>query len=163
MSLRCDDYGRQLLYDILNDSYDVTERKTRSLFCRLAMATPFPSSLQISSVDVSVSNVQYGYWFFGAMPLHEPVFSDSEGFWHGSFVRINMYHLLLLPFPFRARSTGPRRHSRRALTLMVNGVQCSLSGHVYTVGPYSNLNLFEPHFGVFMTAGPRALRVLGST
>lgn len=26
------------LYDILNDSYDVTERKTGSLVCRLAMA-----------------------------------------------------------------------------------------------------------------------------
>lgn len=29
------------LYDILNDSYDVTERKTGSLVCRLAMAISF--------------------------------------------------------------------------------------------------------------------------
>lgn len=35
-------YGRQLLYDIVNDSYDVTERKTGSLICRLAMADTFP-------------------------------------------------------------------------------------------------------------------------
>ena len=42
MCLRSHGYGRQLLYDILNDSYDVTERKTGSLICRLAMATSFP-------------------------------------------------------------------------------------------------------------------------
>jgi hypothetical protein len=41
MCLRSHGYGRQLLYDILNDSYDVTERKTGSAICRLAMATSF--------------------------------------------------------------------------------------------------------------------------
>jgi hypothetical protein len=41
--------GRQLLYDILNDSHDVTERKTGSLFCRLAMAdSKFPFGTFVS-------------------------------------------------------------------------------------------------------------------
>lgn len=37
--LHLEAYGRQLFYDILNDSYDVTETKTGSMICGLAMAT----------------------------------------------------------------------------------------------------------------------------